>query len=85
MPMMPNKQRAIYHEWKSLFEQLIQQLSEKHNITLIGNSLGGCFLLKYFSEIGNWDYQIESIHLTAACISEGDFTPPTNYEYLQHM
>lgn len=70
MPTMPNKQRAIYHDWKMLFDELIKNISPNSEITFIGNSLGGCFLLKYFSEIKDFPYQIDQLHLLAACISE---------------
>ena len=69
-PTMPNKQRAIYRDWKMLFEELIKDMTPEDEITFIGNSLGGCFLLKYFSETPDILYKINQIHLVAACISE---------------
>ncbi len=47
-PKMPNKQNAKYAEWKIWFEKLVPFL--KNDVTLIGHSLGGLFLVKYLSE-----------------------------------
>lgn len=47
-PKMPNKQNAKYTEWKIWFEKLVPFL--KNDVTLIGHSLGGLFLVKYLSE-----------------------------------
>ena len=47
-PKMPNKENAKYVEWKIWFEKLIPFLGD--DITLIGHSLGGLFLVKYLSE-----------------------------------
>jgi predicted alpha/beta-fold hydrolase len=47
---MPNKLNARYHEWKIFFEGILSKLDREDEITLVGGSLGGCFLLKYFSE-----------------------------------
>ncbi len=51
MPIFPNKQNAKYADWKIVFEGILRGLSLDDEITLIGGSLGGCFLLKYFSEM----------------------------------
>ena len=48
IPQMPNSQNARYSEWKILFEKIISILDDE--IILIGHSLGGIFLVKYFSE-----------------------------------
>lgn len=82
---MPNKIHARYTEWKTLFEALISQFESSDQLTFVGSSLGGCFLLKYFSEIREFPFPIEQVHLVAACISEGDFIAPDNYEYLQQL
>ncbi len=82
---MPNKIHARYTEWKTLFEALISQFESSDQLTFVGSSLGGCFLLKYFSEIREFPFPIEQVHLVAACISEGDFIAPDNYEYLQQI
>jgi len=47
-PQMPNKTNAQYNEWKIWFEKIATQLDG--NFILIGHSLGGTFLTKYFSE-----------------------------------
>lgn len=47
-PKMPNKENAKYVEWKIWFEKLIPFLND--DVTLIGHSLGGLFLVKYLSE-----------------------------------
>jgi predicted alpha/beta hydrolase family esterase len=82
---MPNKQRALYSDWKMVFEALVEKLQiSEDEIYLVGGSLGGCFLLKYFSE-EQPKLKINEIHLMAACISEGDFTAPTNYDFLASL
>ncbi len=50
MPNFPNPQNAKYNEWKLFFDTWMSQISLSSDIILIGNSLGGCFLLKYFSD-----------------------------------
>lgn len=45
---MPLKDNAKYKEWKINFERYFPYL--KHNLILIGSSLGGIFLAKYLSE-----------------------------------
>lgn len=85
MPVLPNKQNARYRDWKIVFEWILSMMKPEDEITLIGWSLGGCFLLKYFSEVRYFGYKINQIHLLAACISEGDFTAPDNYQYLQQV
>lgn len=80
---MPCDLDAKYIEWKIVFESVMEKLSVRDNITLIGHSLGGNFLLKYFGEIEKYDGNmqadsqeqinllfIQNIHLIAACISE---------------
>ena len=85
MPIFPNKLDAKYQEWKIVFDGIISGISRDDHITLIGGSLGGCFLLKYFSENQHSPLNIDHIHLIAACLECGDFTPPANYEYLQEI
>ena len=69
------------------FENWIQKVEIRGNIILIGNSLGGCFLLKYFSEdeIKIDKNRIHSIHLVASCLSAGDFMKEEKYTFLQKM
>src|SRR3989344_3659970 len=45
---MPNKRNAKYIEWKIWFEKFIPFLNPE--VILVGHSLGGAFLAKYFSE-----------------------------------
>lgn len=87
MPNFPNEVNAKYHEWKLFFDAWIRTIEIRWEVTLIGNSLGGCFLLKYFSEHTSlpWEKSIKEIHLVAACIGEWDFTPPENYVFLQQL
>lgn len=47
-PRMPLQDNAKYAEWAIHFERHIPKL--KHNVILIGESLGGIFLAKYLSE-----------------------------------
>jgi predicted alpha/beta hydrolase family esterase len=64
MPTMPNKNNAVYSEWKMVFEKFALVLSP--DTIYIGHSLGGIFLAKYFSEnILN----ASAIHLIAAPFS----------------
>lgn len=85
-PTMPNKQNARYADWKLVFEGILAKLSPEDEVTLIWGSLGGCFLLKYFSENSQIKtHQIQQIHLIAACISEWDFTAPTSYDVMKSL
>ena len=47
-PQMPNKQNAIYEEWKILFEKIVDLLED--GFILVGHSLGAIFIVKYLSE-----------------------------------
>lgn len=47
-PRMPLSDNAKYNDWKIYFERFFPYL--RHNIILIGTSLGGIFLAKYLSE-----------------------------------
>lgn len=107
MPEMPNNLNAKYDEWKIVFEAVLKKISPDDEVTLIGHSLWGNFLLKYFSDISvistigdilprerrqdfsqdsKWQMlRILQIHLVAACISEGDFVAPGNYEVLRSL
>ena len=85
MPEMPCDLNAKYDEWLITFNGLISTIESDSEIILLWHSLGGCFLLKYFSEAIDFPYIVNQIHLHAACISEWDFTAPENYEYLQQL
>lgn len=47
-PKMPNKETAKYEEWKVWFEKLVPFLED--DVSLVGHSLGGLFLMKYLDE-----------------------------------
>lgn len=48
LPRMPDSNNAKYLEWKIWFEKILDITEDK--LILIGHSLGGMFLVKYFSE-----------------------------------
>jgi predicted alpha/beta hydrolase family esterase len=48
LPAMPNKQNARYDDWSLYFSKIVPHL--KPSAVLVGHSLGGIFLAKYFSE-----------------------------------
>lgn len=48
LPSMPNKQNAKYEEWSLYFSKIVPFL--RQDTLLIGHSLGGIFLAKYFTE-----------------------------------
>lgn len=62
-PRMPNKEDAKYIAWKIWFEKLLPFLD--NDVTLIGHSLGGLFLVKYLSE-SLFPKKIKSLILIAA-------------------
>lgn len=47
-PHMPNSDLPLYEEWKVWFENILTVLDDE--LIIVGHSLGGMFLLKYFSE-----------------------------------
>lgn len=94
MPQFPNKLNAKYKEWKLFFDAWIEKIVLSDEVILIGTSLGGCFLLKYFSEQNPQSPRASSptlfqkeltLHLIAACIEAGDFTPPEHYDFLKNL
>ena len=62
-PKMPNRENVTYAEWKIWFEKLIPFL--KNDVTLIGHSLGGIFLVKYLSE-KRFPKKIKGLYIVAA-------------------
>ena len=48
VPRMPNSNNSVYQEWKIWFERMSYFI--KHDVILIGHSLGGIFLAKYLAE-----------------------------------
>ncbi len=47
-PFMPNKDNAVFEEWKIYFERLLPFLQDE--VCLVGHSLGAMFLAKYLNE-----------------------------------
>lgn len=48
LPSMPNKFAALYRDWSLWFVKILPLLND--GVILVGHSLGGLFLVKYFSE-----------------------------------
>lgn len=61
-PKMPNGLNAKYAEWKIIFEKIVPLLDD--GVVFVGHSLGGSFLVKYFSE-NKYQKSILSLHLAA--------------------
>ena len=70
-PSMPLAENAKYEDWKIHFERHFPQL--KHDLILIGSSLGGIFLAKYLSE-NKFPKRILSTYLIGAPFD--DTLPP---------
>lgn len=64
---LPEKGFADYSAWKIMFEKIIPFLEK--DVSLIGVSLGGTFLLKYLTE-NPQDISINKIFLVAAALSD---------------
>src|SRR3989338_3025016 len=62
-PRMPNRDNAKYVAWKIWFDKLLPYLED--DLTLVGSSLGGLFLVKYLSE-NIFPKMIRSLILVAA-------------------
>jgi len=60
---MPNSFNAKYLEWKIWFEKFVPYIQD--NSIFIGNSLGGIFLSKYFSE-NDYPKGVKGIFMLAA-------------------
>lgn len=48
LPSLPNKDNAVYDEWKIYFEKLLPFFGD--DVRLVGHSLGAMFLAKYLHE-----------------------------------
>jgi predicted alpha/beta hydrolase family esterase len=59
-PRMPRQDGATYTEWATHFERYFPKL--KHNLILMGESLGGIFLAKYLSE-NKFPKKLRSVYL----------------------
>jgi pimeloyl-ACP methyl ester carboxylesterase len=68
-PQMPNALNARYEAWVIWFEKLVPYL--RPDVTLIGYSLGGGFLLRYLTE-NSLPVSIKQLHLVASVIDERD-------------
>jgi predicted alpha/beta hydrolase family esterase len=84
---MPHNMNARYEEWKIFFELYVSLFNKE--TTLIGQSLGGIFLVKYLSE-NDFPKKISKLILVSAPFSEddldnslGDFTFNKNLNNLQ--
>ncbi len=62
-PTMPNGFNAVYDEWVIYFEKILPLLTG--DVTLVGHSLGGMFLAKYF-HTHTLDKKVHRIVLIAA-------------------
>ena len=79
IPTMPNKDNAVYEEWKLIFEKFALTLNPE-NTTYIWHSLGGIFLARYFAEN---PLQARAIHFVAAPFYPcGSFKLPENLSLL---
>jgi valyl-tRNA synthetase/predicted alpha/beta hydrolase family esterase/ribosomal protein S18 acetylase RimI-like enzyme len=80
---MPSKENAKYEEWKIWFEKILEFLSPKllQNLSLVGHSLGGIFLIKYLSEN---NLSVKNLYLVSAPFSKcGDFVLNTDLSNLE--
>lgn len=87
-PQMPCAWNAKYEEWKTWFEKYTQYIAD--NVILVGNSLGGIFLVKYLSE-NIYTKKIKSLHLLAApfgdrsCIKRSSFALTGTLESIENQ
>lgn len=73
---MPNKNIALYKEWKIQFEKALQYLDWEPII--IAHSLWTIFILKYLTE--NWfPKKIKQLHLVSALIDDKELPPEESY------
>lgn len=70
LPSMPNKENAVYKEWKIWFERYLSYINEE--VILIGHSQGGYFLAKYLSE-QRLSVKLKAVYLIASPFSPDDF------------
>jgi hypothetical protein len=75
LPDMPNRNNARYFEWKIWFERVMKLLNK--DLTLIGHSLGGIFLAKYFSE-NKTDKKIKALMLVSAPFNDANIDESLN-------
>ena len=73
---MPNKNIALYKEWKIQFEKTFEYLNGE--LLIIAHSLWTIFILKYLTE--NWfSKKIKQLHLVSALIDDKDLPPEESY------
>lgn len=68
---LPNKLDAKYEEWKVVWKKYLKYL--RPGAIIVGHSLGGTFLLKYFSE-NTTDIWFKAIMLVATPMEAGTFS-----------
>ena len=73
---MPNKNIALYKEWKIQFEKTFEYLNDDQII--IAHSLWTIFILKYLTE-NNFPKKIKQLHLVSALIDDKDLPPEESY------
>ena len=73
---MPNKNIALYKEWKIQFEKTFPYLNEDQ--ILVAHSLWTIFILKYLAE-NNFPKKIKQLHLVSALIDDKDLPPEEAY------
>ena len=73
---MPNKNIALYKEWKIQFEKIFSYLDWDQII--IAHSLGTIFILKYLTE-NKFPKRIKQLHLVSALIDNKDLPPEESY------
>jgi predicted alpha/beta hydrolase family esterase len=72
----PTRDNADYEIWKIVFEKYLPKI--RQNPTIIANSLGTVFILKYLVENG-FPVKIKQLHLVATFVSD-EFQPPDDVE-----
>lgn len=76
-PEMPNRKNAKYKLRKLRFEKVLKKANIE-NLTLIGHSLWGMFLIKYLWE--NWfPKKIKQLHLVSAVLDNTDMPEEEKY------
>ena len=73
---MPNKNIALYKEWKIQFEKTFEYLNDDQII--IAHSLWTIFILKYLTE-NKFPKRIKQLHLVSALIDDKDLLPEESY------
>lgn len=73
---MPNKNIALYKEWKIQFEKTFEYLNDDQII--IAHSLWTIFILKYLTE-NKFPKRIKQLHLVSALIDDQDLPPEESY------